>query len=428
MSSTHIHLDIVGGIAGDMFIAAMLDCQPSLKKPVLEAVAQVIPDNIGQAELYAGINSGISGLKFKLALNNNAEENGHHHTHEHEHEHEHKHEHGHKHTHDHTHHEHEHSHSERTTYRFICQLINQSQLAESVKLIAIDLLTIIGKAEAKVHNKTLDDVHFHELADWDSVMDVVAIAVILAQLTKVKWSISDLPLGSGLVKTAHGLIPVPAPATAEILTGFRFIDDGVAGERITPTGAAILRYLKQQKCLVTRSCGVLQAIGYGLGTKQFKGMPNILRATAFTQNTSLSEEPSSESITVVEFDIDDMTGEELALAADKLRSFTGVVDLVTYASKGKKNRATESFRLLVKPQQLDEVVQACFQQTSTIGLRYHQQARQCLARTAGHIENLAVKWVDRPEGQRTVKVEHDELVSLPTLAARRAVKYSKESV
>ena len=124
---------------------------------------------------------------------------------------------------------------------------SNSALNEEITNLAIELLTILGKAEAKIHAKNLTDVHFHELADWDSLMDVVASAVIINALANSSWSISKLPLGDGLVQTQHGLIPVPAPATAEILTGFEFFDDGVKGERITPTGAAILSLLRDKK-------------------------------------------------------------------------------------------------------------------------------------------------------------------------------------
>jgi uncharacterized protein (DUF111 family) len=220
--NSHIHLDIVGGIAGDMFIATMLDMFDDLQTKVLTSIAKVLPEEAGKPVLFKGLNAGISGLRFELKTPRTELHVVHEHSHGHSNEH----------IHDHHH----------TTYQYLCQLLNESSLKDDVTQVAIDLLTIIAKAEATIHDKTLDDVHFHELADWDSLMDVVASAVILHELAESSWSISKLPLGGGLVNTQHGLIPVPAPATAEILTGFEFFDDGIQGERITPTGAAILRY------------------------------------------------------------------------------------------------------------------------------------------------------------------------------------------
>ena len=244
VDNSHIHLDIVGGIAGDMFISAMLDGFESLQPVVLSAIELVIPESIGSAELSTGLNSGISGLTFSLKLNGIADNVA-------DHDHSHKNEHNHSHD----DHEHSHAHNHETTYRYLCQLLNSSALNAEVTKVAIELLTIIAIAEAKIHSKTLDEVHFHELADWDSLMDVVAAAVILDALLLCTWSTSKLPLGNGLVKTQHGLIPVPAPATAEILIGFEFYDDSIKGERITPTGAAILRYLYNNDLLTSQPQG-----------------------------------------------------------------------------------------------------------------------------------------------------------------------------
>ncbi|MGJ8682638.1 LarC family nickel insertion protein [Paraglaciecola sp.] len=405
----HIHLDIVGGIAGDMFIAAMLDTFPELKSEVLTAIATVLPASAGTPTLTEGLNSGISGLRFSLITTKDTSTESQHHHH-----------------HSHSHHQDasEHSHSH-TTYKHLCGLISKSALKEDVKQGAIDILTIIAHAEAKIHAKTLADVHFHELADWDSLMDVVASAVIFDALKLHTWSISPLPIGGGLVKTQHGLIPVPAPATAEILAGFTFFDDGVQGERITPTGAAILRYLSDKKCLTTRKQGQLQQIGYGLGTKVFPSMPNILRATSFCQ---LEDElQQQDTVVVIEFDIDDMTGEELAHSLDLLRQYTGVVDVVVQSARGKKNRAVELVRILASTEYYQDIIDYCFIQTSTIGLRYRFETRNYLARTLTNQTGQAYKTVTRPDGSQTTKVEHDELTSLSTLNERRMFKYNLES-
>ena len=394
--NSHIHLDIVGGIAGDMFISAMLDTFKEFQSEVLNSVTAVLPEDAGSAELSQGINSGISGLRFQLKPQTKE-----HHVHHHEHTHQH------------------------TTYKYLCEFLRKSSLDVDVIQVSIELLTIIAKAEAKIHGKTLDDVHFHELADWDSVMDVVASATILCALSLSSWSISKLPLGGGLVKTQHGLIPVPAPATAEILTGFEFFDDGIQGERITPTGAAILRYLSDKKLLTQPQQGQLKNTGYGLGTKVFPGMPNILRALLFDTQKSMNEQQST--LVLIEFDVDDMTSEELALSLDLLRVYKGVVDVVAQTARGKKNRAVELIRIMASTDNYQNVIEYCFLQTSTIGLRYRFETRRYLKRELHDIDGDVYKSVTRPDGSKTIKIEHDQLTSLPTLYERRMKKNNIES-
>jgi uncharacterized protein (TIGR00299 family) protein len=399
--NSHIHLDIVGGIAGDMFISAMLDAFADLQAEVLKSASTVLPEDAGIAMLTAGINSGISGLQFKLKPHESENNTNHH-----------------KQTHSHAHSE-QHTH-QHTTFKYLCELLRHSSLNADVIQVAIDLLTIIAKAEAKIHGKTLDDVHFHELADWDSLMDVVASATILHALSSCSWSTSKLPLGGGLVKTQHGLIPVPAPATAEILIGFEFFDDGIQGERITPTGAAILRYLFDKGLLTSQQQGHLQATGYGLGTKVFVGMPNILRVLSFDTEKSTDEQKNT--VVLIEFDIDDMTSEELALSLDLLREQQGVVDVVVQTARGKKNRAVELVRILASSDHYQDIIEYSFLQTTTIGLRYRFETRRYLKRELHDIDGDAYKSVTRPDGSQTIKIEHDRLVSISTLQKRRIKK------
>ncbi|MGJ8694330.1 MAG: nickel insertion protein [Thalassotalea sp.] len=449
IENSHIHLDIVGGIAGDMFISAMLDTFTFLQTEVFLAIKQVLPENIGTPVLSKEVNSGISGLTFKLKLDGadntvavphakmhathshqheHSHTDSHDHTENHSHPHEHDH-HQHKHNYNHDHqddnshdheHDHVHSHSHETTYRYLCQLIQSSKLSAEVANVAIEILTIIAHAEAKIHDKILDDVHFHELADWDSLMDVVAAAVILHALSASTWSSSKLPLGGGFVNTQHGLIPVPAPATAEILLGFEFFDDNIKGERITPTGAAILKYLYNRGLLTNVPQSQLVATGYGLGTKVFPGMPNILRAMHFNKN--IQKHSQQDTVVIIEFDIDDMTGEELGLALDLLRAQQGVIDVTAQSARGKKNRAVELIRILAASAEYQDVIDSCFNQTTTIGLRYRFETRRHLPRTQKSIDGHQFKSVQRPNGEVTHKIEHDELTELTTLNERRAVK------
>ena len=428
----HIHLDIVGGIAGDMFIAGMLGAFEQLTPLVMASLSKVLPANTGTPILSTGINAGISGLRFFLQDDDadkfssavqDTDKHAHSHSHEHEHEHNHQ-----SHSHDNESHAHNHNHGHKheTSYQYLCQLLRDSQLDSSILDIAIKLLTIIAKAEAKIHGKTLADVHFHELADWDSLMDVVASAVILNALANANWSTSKLPIGGGLVNTQHGLIPVPAPATTEILKGFEFIDDGIKGERITPTGAAILCYLSESLLLSDQPQGQLKTSGYGLGTKEFPGMPNILRVLSFEKANSSSNQQGT--VVIIEFDIDDMTGEELALSLDLLRAENGVLDVVSQTARGKKNRAVELIRIQASSSDYQNIIKQCFMQTTTIGLRYRFETRHHLSRQLTEYNSQYCKSVIRPDGTTTTKIEHDQLHDFSTLAERRAIKNTTESL
>jgi hypothetical protein len=268
----------------------------------------------------------------------------------------------------------------------------------------------------------VDAVHFHELADWDSLLDLVAAGCIAATLDGARWSASAPPLGSGTVRTAHGLLPVPVPAAATILTGYPWRDDGIAGERVTPTGAAILRHLvPAPRCGRRLAEGRLAAIGCGAGTREQPGAPNIVRALVFERADAGTEE----TVALVEFDVDDMSGEEIALAADRLRAESGVIDVSLGTRQGKKGRPLTDFRLLVQAAAADAVAQACFVETSTLGLRMREERRRVLPRTevATTVDGtpLRVKVADRPAG-RTAKAAHDDAAALRGLAERRSAR------
>jgi len=272
----------------------------------------------------------------------------------------------------------------------------------------------------------VDEVHFHEIGDWDSLMDVTAAGSVAAALEGARWSVSALPRGDGLVRTRHGLLPVPAPATARLLEGFIWRDDGIGGERVTPTGAAILRHLVE----AASSRGVvgrLQGTGTGAGTREYPGQPNILRATLFEAAADglCVEGPSEEDILVLSFEIDDMSAEEIAVAADRLRATGGVRDLVLIPAIGKKGRPVHTFRLLVEPTARDSVADACFTETSTIGLRWQAARRAVLPRASAGAGAVRVKTVTRPAGPSR-KAERDDLAPLAGLDARRAAKRKAE--
>ncbi|WP_371349089.1 LarC family nickel insertion protein [Ancylobacter sp. IITR112] len=428
-----------------MFVAALLDAFPHLTARVLADAGAVLPEGVGEPFLREGLSGGLAVRRFGLEGATDAL-----HAHSHAHDQAYPHAHGPAHS-----HAHEHSsasaseglgprgrpgdeevhgsnrpayHHPRTygagTYRDMVARIEAAELSADTARHAAAILGHIARAEAAIHRVKVDEVHFHEIADWDSLLDVVAAGSLAAALEGAEWTVSPLPLGGGLVKTQHGLLPVPAPATAAILHGFDWWDDGVAGERVTPTGAAILKHLARSG---RPSGGRLVASGTGAGTRDLPGLPNVLRALVFEEAPSEGAAESAcegDSVTVIECEIDDMTGEEIGTATERLRHEDGVLDVSLGQRFGKKGRPVVALRLLARPERVGTVAQACFAQTSTLGLRLREERRLILKRAAGEVDGVAIKRAARPGGD-TVKAESDALAG-DTLAARRAVKRRAE--
>ena len=322
--------------------------------------------------------------------------------------------------------EHEHA---GTAYSLLRRRLAEAPLGAPTRKHALALLALLADAESRVHGVPVDAVHFHELADWDSLLDVVAAGCIAAKLDGAHWSASALPLGGGTVRTAHGMLPVPAPATCLLLTGYPWHDDGIGGERVTPTGAAILRHLvPAERCGARRDAGRLASVGCGAGTRTLPEMPNIVRALVLDR--ALAADADTDVVAVLEFDVDDMTGEEIAVAADRLRAEPGVVDVSVGTRQGKKGRPLADFRLLAHPHAAEAIAQACFTETSTLGLRVREERRRVLRRaeiaTAAGGAAVRVKVALRPGGERTAKAAQDDVDSTPGLGARRRTRARAE--
>lgn len=314
-----------------------------------------------------------------------------------------------------------------TRYADLVDQLEKSAISAGTRKHALALLALLGDAESKVHGISLVDVHFHELADWDSMLDLVAAGTIASLLEGATWTASTLPLGSGTTRTAHGLLPVPPPAVSALLVGYPWHDDGVPGERITPTGAAIMRHLvPAAACAGGRDAGRLLAVGNGAGTRQLPGIPNILRVMVFERASTLA----GDTITVIEFDLDDMTGEEIASAADRLRERPGVLDVSIGTRQGKKGRPLTSFRVLVEPRAAEDVAATCFSETSTLGLRLREERRRVLRRQEVTVAvadgSVNVKLVERPLGKRSAKAAHDDVAAIDGLGERRRQRADTE--
>ncbi len=397
--STHIHIDTIGGLSGDMFIASMLHAMPQLKSGVvqdLQAAGILLHVELEQSEqLVNGVTAGAIDFPATRADPRP------------------------------THH-----------YKHIKSRLEKSRLNRTVLERTLAIFDLLAAAEAKVHAVDIEDVHFHEIADWDSQADIVAAASIIEQVNASTWSCSSLPMGKGSVLTEHGRLPVPAPATTELLYGFVMYDDGESGERITPTGAAILRYLINPDKNTQRPNGKLVCSGTGCGKKRFDSLPNIARVMVFTttatEGTKFNEHLLHDNVSIIQFEVDDMTSEELATGLEQLRQIVGVLDVSHHTRSGKKNRTQFSIQLLCEPEHQDHIVEACFLQTTTIGLRTSICARTILRRRQGaiaaHGSSHPVKQSQRPDGASTVKIEADALVGYSTLAERRKVANDVEQL
>jgi hypothetical protein len=377
----HLQLDILGGIAGDMFIAALADAWPEHRAGMLAAVRAAGLPADWELGITAHRDHVLGGQRFRVSG---------------------------PHAHDHAHGEHE----GHTSHRAIVTLLKSSPLPTGVIDRAVDIFALLARAESEVHGVAVDDVSFHEVGAWDSVADVVGAAWLLERLQPRSWSVSPIPLGGGRIATAHGPMPVPAPATVILLQGFTMIDDGIPGERVTPTGAALLAHLRATlgpPAPMARPCS-LQRSGAGFGTREWPGLSNILRVVAFEAATPGAHD---ERIGVIEFEVDDQTAEDLAIGLEALRALPGVHDVLQAPVIGKKGRLVVHVRLLCRRDRLPEAIDACFHETTTLGLRWCEVMRRRLPRSDASIRvegrDVPVKVVMRPEGVTTAKADIESL-------------------
>jgi uncharacterized protein (TIGR00299 family) protein len=389
----HIHLDPLGGVAGDMFIAAMLDAFPTLTAGAIQAAGALAPVS---CTLDPHKDHILAGSHFQVSA---------------------KHPPGH-----HAHGSHDHTH-----WADIREMIRGSALAAPVKAHALGIFGVLAQAEAKVHGIDPEHVTFHEVGAADSVADIVAASWLIDAIGQASWSVSPIPLGSGTVMTAHGKLPVPAPATALLLAGLPICDDGIAGERVTPTGAAILRHL---------GCGPkpgglrMGPTGIGFGTRILPGISNCLRVLVFERAEEGARSASAmphRNLLVVSFEVDDQSPEDLATGLDRLRARADVHDVLTMPAFGKKNRMAMHVQVLASAE--EAVVAACFTQTTTIGLRTQIVSARALPRRVASIATadgpVRVKLVERPGGT-TAKAELDDLAPVETHAARARLRRAAE--
>jgi len=260
------------------------------------------------------------------------------------------------------------------------RVINASQLPDSVKEQSLEIFHLIAQAEAKVHGISFDEVHFHEIGAVDSVIDIVGVVDALHLLGVQAVYASSLPFSRGWVKMAHGELPVPAPATMELLCGIPTYPLDIEAELVTPTGAALLKALA--KSFGAPPPFTPQKVGYGAG-KMDLPFPNVLRVIVGEMSSSVNLE--RERLTVVETNLDDMTGELVGFVIERLFE-VGVRDVWLTPAQMKKNRPAVVLSVLCDSKSLPKALQILLRETTTLGVRVQEVERLCLPREFVEVE------------------------------------------
>ena len=347
-----LYLECNMGAAGDMLMSALYELLED-KEGFLDTMNHLGLPGV-HLEAASAVTSGISGTHMRVTVHGQEEDE-----HLHHHDHEHEHHHDHDHCHDHEHHDHGHHHHHATPGH-IAHLIDHLPLPEEVRAHAKGVYDAIAQAEAKAHGCPVGEVHYHEVGALDAVADVAGVCYALYLLSPDKIVVSPIHVGSGTVRCAHGIMPVPAPATAALLTGVPTYGGEIRGELCTPTGAALLTHFAQSFGPMPRMA--VEKVGYGVGTRQFE-QANCVRAF-----WGESMEGGAGEIVELVCNIDDMTGEALAFAAERLLA-EGALDVYTLPGTMKKGRPGHVLTVLCQPEKKEDLAKAILRHTTTNGLR-----------------------------------------------------------
>ena len=391
-----LYFDCFSGASGDMVLGALIDAGVALEdvRRALGSLA-ISPESVWTEPV---VRAGIRATKFCVVGEEPVAAHVHqqHVNHSHEHSHSHSHPvHGHHHGHDHDN-DHAHSHSHDTGHPHdhrslaeINQLIDRSALSASGKARAKALFQQLGEAEAAIHGTTLEKVHLHEVGALDSIIDIVGAVYALESLGIDRVVASPLNVGSGSVRSAHGLYPVPAPATLRLLNGAPIYSGPQQAEMVTPTGALLVSAYASAYGVIPPMR--ITAVGYGAGSRDFPDTPNVLRVMI----GEAEPQAPSQSVVVIEADIDDMNPQIFGVVMETLQA-EGALDVFYTAIQMKKNRPGTLLTVVAPPDARERLTAVIFRETTTIGVRYREMSRECLDR-----EEVAVS---TPLGPVRVKV------------------------
>jgi len=357
--------DLIGGASGDMFVAALLDL--GLPLETLKSGLKKIPSlkfrlAVSTKKLHA-----IRATRFQVLTGKKEPER---------------------------------------TWAEIRRLIDGSSLEPAVKERAIEIFARLAAAEGKIHGVKTEKVHFHEVGATDSIVDIISAAIGIHDLKIDSFYFSRIPLGRGVTRSRHGPLPLPGPATLELLKGLpvEFID--LDGETVTPTAAALIATLGSRFNETPQM--TVEKIGYGAGSKDFPDRPNVLRLVLGDDSTAWAQD----EMVVIETNIDDMNPEFYDYALERLFA-AGARDVSLSPLQMKKNRPATLLRVIAEPALREKLAGIIFRETSTIGLRYYPVKRVTLKRAAARVKTkfgtIKVKVIAAPDGTKRATPEYEDL-------------------
>ncbi len=402
-----LYYDCFAGISGDMNLGALVDL--GVDAEYLTNELQKLNVDGYEIRISEQQRKGITGTQVEVIL---GEDHNHDHSHDHNHNDEH---HGHSHGHhhhigsgsifeglkrriipeyyqalEHEHEQHTHDHQPHRNLRDVEKIIRESGLSENVMTMSLKIFRLIAEAEAKIHGKALDEVHFHEVGAVDSIVDIVGAAICIDYLKPGRIIASPVEMGGGFVNCAHGTFPVPAPATLEIMKGKPMKLGAVPFETATPTGVAILAALADE--FTETSTFTITKTGYGIGHRDTE-IPNVLRVCLGEIGKQELSGKTTDAV-MVECNIDDMNPEQYAYVMERLFE-AGADDVFLQSILMKKSRPAVTISTLCSPAKIPAIEHLLFTETSTLGIRHHQVCKNMLDR---HID-----LIDTPWGQVRIK-------------------------
>ncbi|WP_146536478.1 nickel pincer cofactor biosynthesis protein LarC [Rubripirellula reticaptiva] len=384
------YFDCLSGISGDMTLGALVDLGADVTAIEAAVRSMGLPELSITAEIVK--KCGFRAIHVKVG-------------------------HPDEHAHRHLHHIHE-------------MIDRATEVDETAKDLAKKIFQEVAVAEAKVHNSTLEKVHFHEVGAVDSIADIVGTAVAFGILGIERVAASPVPTGTGHITIAHGRVSVPAPATADILRGVPIAPSDIEAELTTPTGAAILKATSESFGAMPGM--TIQSIGYGAGTRDLPGQANVLRVLLgeLTENHGGIAGVEADRAVVLETNIDDSTAEQLADCAERLLA-AGALDVFQTPCTMKKGRAGIVFSVIAPPSRVGLIEQIIFQHTSSIGIRRHSVDRHKLIRRSETIETkygpVRGKVMTLPSGQTRLTIEDDDARALASANQTTTTEIRREA-
>jgi uncharacterized protein (TIGR00299 family) protein len=358
------YVDCFSGISGDMFLGALLDAGLSFEE--LKQRLHTLPLDGYHLSIKREQRNQISGTRFyvRLEADKQAPRN----------------------------------------LEAIRKIIQEGDLSNTVKDKGIEIFERLAVIEGKIHSLPPEDVHFHELGAEDSIIDIVGTLFGIECLEIKSIYVSHIPLGSGFAETSHGTIPIPAPATVELLKGIPVFDSGIRHEMVTPTGAALIKYLAASFGHMPPM--VVQEVGYGIGKRDLPERPNLLRILIGED----APHQQVETIVFLETNLDDTSPEWMGYLMERLFD-AGALDVVFFPVQMKKNRPGVQVQVIGRADQREALMEILFRESTTLGVRFQYAQRQVLKRSAAEVESpwgkIRVKKIMNRDGSSFFQPEYD---------------------